>query len=846
MLHGLVGAAELNGQRATIKCFDQDLQRYVVQMTQSAELKRLRLENIQRIPPRGAAAKHQKPRVAAMPRAPADASAAPIINEADASAPAAADAPIDECGPVVADVLAVVSGPAVVRAAKRKKRAPGYSGGAYGVFFEQNRERFQVMCTGEPQRAVLILASKLWKEMGDAQRSPYQEEFDSKKAAVEEATMRRAIMRARAQRRRAKVKYDDVDDADRARKTDSEGANIKRVQLENVQTFFAKRSEVVLHGLSGASELNGQRGRIDGYDADAGRYLVRLGVLLKVRECKRVRPENLTSFFPKDSDVLVMLEAEDAYIPAKVFGYNMDEGGVYLVRTPRRHPLDHKVSQACVRPSYTRGTCVILHGLQRADLNGAQGKVDKFDEAEKRYVVSLANSPDGKRLKPENVEAQIATGVQVVLAGLQGCPRLNGTLAWVQSFDPIASRYVVQLQGGSEGGSEQNRLAKVWAAAKCDVVLHSLMKMPELNGQHARVITFDEAEGSCSVRLCSRPAETREVPPEHLAFCFAVGSEVFVKGDKAFSKRHGHRGFVEKFLPLSGKYAVRLTTSSSVQLVRSGMLCTYLPARTKVLITGFPRAPELDGHLAQIEGFDKKEGRYLVRLRSTSAKLVLPAHLRLPLELGVGVVIDGLEQASHLNGRFARVTRYDDVRGRCVVRLRCGSTSESKRVRQENIYKVEDLDELQADDLADVGYAGGIGGSGQAGGDEDDVDSVDSVGVADGFGAPASPSSSSDGASSDSVGRHRKRARLAPQVSRMLLKQASAEVVRGAERQLRREAKTAAAEAVEGAVFQDGRLEETATAEAPQPAELQKEWEEKMSTSEVVHAAELQVRREGA
>ena len=57
---------------------------------------------------------------------------------------------------------------------------------------------------------------------------------------------------------------------------------------------FLIGSAVEAHGLFSAagSQLNGQRGKISGYDADSGRYMVRFGD----GSCKKLKADNLRSW----------------------------------------------------------------------------------------------------------------------------------------------------------------------------------------------------------------------------------------------------------------------------------------------------------------------------------------------------------------------------------------------------------------------------------------------------------------------------------------------------------------------------------------------------------------------
>ena len=70
--------------------------------------------------------------------------------------------------------------------------------------------------------------------------------------------------------------------------TDADGKQ-EKINLKPANLVLAEGSGVVATGLTGAPELNGRRGKVEGWDEEAGRYAVRLE---HERRPKRLRPEN--------------------------------------------------------------------------------------------------------------------------------------------------------------------------------------------------------------------------------------------------------------------------------------------------------------------------------------------------------------------------------------------------------------------------------------------------------------------------------------------------------------------------------------------------------------------------
>lgn len=61
------------------------------------------------------------------------------------------------------------------------------AGGAYGCFLNKNRQDFIKQLLGQPVTAVSKLAGSKWKAMSEAEKKPFEVEYQAKKAAYEEA-----------------------------------------------------------------------------------------------------------------------------------------------------------------------------------------------------------------------------------------------------------------------------------------------------------------------------------------------------------------------------------------------------------------------------------------------------------------------------------------------------------------------------------------------------------------------------------------------------------------------------------------------------------------------------------
>ena len=61
------------------------------------------------------------------------------------------------------------------------------AGGAFGCFLAKHREAFQKECQGQAVTAITKLAAAKWKELGEEEKKVFEDEYQSKKAAYEEA-----------------------------------------------------------------------------------------------------------------------------------------------------------------------------------------------------------------------------------------------------------------------------------------------------------------------------------------------------------------------------------------------------------------------------------------------------------------------------------------------------------------------------------------------------------------------------------------------------------------------------------------------------------------------------------
>lgn len=154
---------------------------------------------------------------------------------------------------------------------------------------------------------------------------------------------------------------------------------------------------VIVHSLNKAKEHNGKRGHVSGFDAQRSRYEVRLEDEPQVIH---VRPENLT----QQCSVKVHGLTSRPELNGKtgqIVGFDAQKGR-YSVLVQGGHGLGSAPTSAlevslqgrnCILKT---GTCVRLHGLNKAELNGCRAEVMEVDVPAGRYLVHLQN---GKQIK---------------------------------------------------------------------------------------------------------------------------------------------------------------------------------------------------------------------------------------------------------------------------------------------------------------------------------------------------------------------------------------------------------------------------------------------------------------
>ncbi|CAJ1952024.1 unnamed protein product [Cylindrotheca closterium] len=133
------------------------------------------------------------------------------------------------------------------------------------------------------------------------------------------------------------------------------------------------------------------------------------------------------------------------------------------------------------------GTIVSLQGLvSRPDINGDRGTVKQHDPSSGRYTVVLEDSEKNMKVKPSN----LVQNSKVELVGLESIPELNGEHAEILSWDAKSERYIVFVMGRVSraiGVKPSNVLLR-----NCTVVMITGLQLkPELNGKFGTIKSFN-------------------------------------------------------------------------------------------------------------------------------------------------------------------------------------------------------------------------------------------------------------------------------------------------------------------------------------------------------------------
>lgn len=143
---------------------------------------------------------------------------------------------------------------------------------------------------------------------------------------------------------------------------------------------------VSLKGLVSRPERNGDRGEVQQYDPNSGRYVVQIE---DTEENMSVKPSNL---------------------------------------------LQH--------------VHLKLHGIEsQPELNGERGTIIAWDSVKERYNVYVMKTSRVMSFKPSNVVLESGTVGQI--CGLQAKPELNGKWGTIKNFNPTSGRYDVQTSADS-------------------------------------------------------------------------------------------------------------------------------------------------------------------------------------------------------------------------------------------------------------------------------------------------------------------------------------------------------------------------------------------------------------
>lgn len=135
------------------------------------------------------------------------------------------------------------------------------------------------------------------------------------------------------------------------------------------------------------------------------------------------------------------------------------------------------------------GTEVTVRGLENSqEHNGRSGRISGFNQAKLRYELDM-ESEMKLSLRPGNVTQQVT----VWLHGIESQPELNGQKAKILKYDDQKGRYFVKLASPLPCGKDivGLQLANVMLPVKTRVVLQGLAN-EEFNGQMAQISEIDE------------------------------------------------------------------------------------------------------------------------------------------------------------------------------------------------------------------------------------------------------------------------------------------------------------------------------------------------------------------
>lgn len=181
-----------------------------------------------------------------------------------------------------------------------------------------------------------------------------------------------------------------------------------------------------------------------------------------------------------------------------MFGGGMPMGGGGI-------PMSGGFGGPGVRQSYQKpkqydaipeGTIVSLVGLvNKAERNGDRGEILEYDSSTRRYTVSIEDSDEVLRVKPEN----LLQHVHVTVQNLQSKPELNGKRGTVIRFDEHKSRYNIYIMdtGKTLSLKPENVILDKGTVAK----IVGLQAKPELNGKYGTINAWVRDSNRYDVQL---------------------------------------------------------------------------------------------------------------------------------------------------------------------------------------------------------------------------------------------------------------------------------------------------------------------------------------------------------
>eukprot|EP00441_Pelagodinium_beii_P020723 CAMPEP_0197658012 /NCGR_PEP_ID=MMETSP1338-20131121/44976_1 /TAXON_ID=43686 ORGANISM="Pelagodinium beii, Strain RCC1491" /NCGR_SAMPLE_ID=MMETSP1338 /ASSEMBLY_ACC=CAM_ASM_000754 /LENGTH=550 /DNA_ID=CAMNT_0043234507 /DNA_START=130 /DNA_END=1782 /DNA_ORIENTATION=+ len=299
----------------------------------------------------------------------------------------------------------------------------------------------------------------------------------------------------------------------------------------------------------------------------------------------------------------------------------------------------------------SRGTQVVLRGLNSAvELNGQLASVEAYDESEDRYLVRLADSGLYKKVTPDHLELEAPEepevkeelapasdwpevdgrrghpGDRVLIQGLYSDVALNGQQGSLQGFDNLSGRYIVTVARSLKRIKPNNlRLSASGKRSVCQqldkddgpnsyspgtkVVVHGLSSSAgaPLNEQTATIHCFDAQSGRYVVQVAD--GTPRKIKPANLRL---VQDSEGLADDSAESS--GDAAPVSEVSEVAGAE----DQPTSQKSISPGL---------NAKLVGL-QAADMNGKVVRISSFDKKTGRYVVKMPNGELRKVDEAHLQ--------------------------------------------------------------------------------------------------------------------------------------------------------------------------------------------------------------------------